>query len=280
MSESKSPLASSLPLILIAGILGGALWFCGEANVFPHAKAGAIAVGFGLLGALVGVLSKAQSAVVDQGKAAGDAQTAIAGQIAAAIEKSQAGLVAELQKSQKEIGAFAAQLNTANQASQKTFGDFAATLRQAMGDSQDGLAKTLAGQTTKLGELAPAFHEQAVAAFTSHRNMLQSALDEVQKNSEAWRARFESSINAHASSIDKSSRTLAESLDKIALVGREIEKLLQVQKTIDATLENLAKTDDFKKTISRLADHLQHSEQIIKEATKPRSIRLVESEAD
>jgi uncharacterized protein YecA (UPF0149 family) len=280
MSDVKSPASSAIPLVLIAAILGGGLWYCGEANVFPHAKAAAVAVGFGLLGGLFAMLAKGQASVVGAANSAGEAQTDIANKIASSIEKSQTSVTSELLKAQKEIGAFAGQLVTANQSSQKTLSDFVSGLKQVMTESQQSMAKSLADHATKVGSLGGAFHEQAVSAFTSHRNMLQSALEEIQKNSEAWRARFDSSINAHAASIEKSNKGLSDHLERIALIGRDIDKLLQVQKSIDTTLENVAKTEDFKKTMGRLAEHLENAERVIKEATKPRAIRLVESHGD
>ena len=258
MSEPKSPLASAVPLMLIAAVVGGGLWYCGEAKLFPGATSAAVAVGFALLGGLIAVMAKAQAGVVDQARSSADVQTAIAKAIADAIEKSQSGVTAELVKVQKEIGGFAGQINTANSASQKGLADFVGKVSNLGGD----------------------WSTQVMGAFTAHRNMLQGALEEVQKNSEAWRARFESSVNAHAASIEKSNRALAESLEKIALIGRDIDKLLHVQQTIDTSLENMSRTEDFKRTIGRLAEHLESVERTLKETAKPRSIRLVETHAD
>jgi hypothetical protein len=258
MSESKSPLASAVPMMLVAAVVGGALWYCGEAQVFPHAKAAAAAFGFALLGGLVAVLARGQASVSQEAKASGDAQTAVAKAIAEAIEKSQAGVVGELGKLQKEIAAVGAQLNSANAASQKGLGDFVG----------------------KVSNLGADWSGQVLGAFKAHRDMLQTALEELQKHGEGWRARFEAAVNGHAGSIEKSNRSLAETLEKIALVGRDIDKLLQVQKTIDTSLENMSRTEDFKRTIGRLAEHLESVERTLKETAKPRSIRLVETHAD
>jgi hypothetical protein len=258
MSASKSPLASALPLLALSALLGGVLWHLGESGLFAAGKTVAVALGFALLGGLLGVMARGQGEAVAQAKSGAEAQMDLAKTIADAIAKSQAGVAEQLQKAQQEIGGFAKQTQASGEAIRLGLSEFSG----------------------KAGNLGAGWSEQVMGAFKAHRDMLQSALEEVQRNSEAWRARFESSINAHSAGIEKSNRELAGTLEKIALLGRDIEKLLKVQETIDTTLENMARTDDFKRTMGRLAEDLENVERVLKDANRPRAIRLVESQAD
>lgn len=70
---------------------------------------------------------------------------------------------------------------------------------------------------------------------------------------------------------------LARQLDKVSGVASSVEKLLQLQKSVDGTLAGVSATSEFKETLVELRRHLAEADQILKDARKPRKVRLVES---
>ena len=69
---------------------------------------------------------------------------------------------------------------------------------------------------------------------------------------------------------------VAKQLDRVAGVASSVDELLQLQKKVDATLKTVTVTNEFQTTLSGLRQHLSEADSLLKEARKPRKIRLVE----
>jgi hypothetical protein len=69
---------------------------------------------------------------------------------------------------------------------------------------------------------------------------------------------------------------VAKQLDRVAGVASSVESLLQLQKNVDATLKTVTVTNEFQSTLAGLRQHLSEADSLLKEARKPRKIRLVE----
>jgi ABC-type transporter Mla subunit MlaD len=89
-----------------------------------------------------------------------------------------------------------------------------------------------------------------------------------------------SAFKEHAEKITAASEGLQAQLDRIAQLGKEIEKVLHVQQTVDGTLKAVAATEEFRRTLETLNKHVEASDALLREAAKPRTIRLVESDGE
>lgn len=69
---------------------------------------------------------------------------------------------------------------------------------------------------------------------------------------------------------------VAKQLDRVAGVASSVDELLQLQKKVDATLKTVTVTNEFQTTLAGLRQHLSEADSLLKEARKPRKIRLVE----
>lgn len=69
---------------------------------------------------------------------------------------------------------------------------------------------------------------------------------------------------------------VAKQLDRVAGVASSVDELLQLQKKVDATLKTVTVTNEFQSTLAGLRQHLTEADELLKEARKPRQIRLVE----
>ena len=82
---------------------------------------------------------------------------------------------------------------------------------------------------------------------------------------------------AAAEKMSQGQGELAKQLEKVAGVASSVENLLQLQKSVDGTLSGVTATSEFKETLVELRRHLAEADQILKDARKPRKVRLVES---
>ncbi len=64
---------------------------------------------------------------------------------------------------------------------------------------------------------------------------------------------------------------------KIVALGKLIKRLSE---RIEGTLKEIAASEEFKATLEELRTHLHESDQLLREAAKPRAIRLVETDED
>lgn len=299
MAESKSPFSAAIPVILPLAVIGGGLGYLIESGKFPLGPvAGAMAVGFGLLGAFLayqGQLLRRLGAAADQQQ---NVQSDLARQVADAVNSAQAGLAEQLKGSEKSL---------------KTVSDamtgIAAQVTQAYGGGADKLAAVLQGHKDDMNKLGVMWADQIHGVFEQHQKMVQSAVNAMNAAGEEWRTkllaglkeqfgRVESSLAAivtngeslsgklltgmqdQVSGIATSSRTLGDAVNRLGALGQDIEKLLHVQKAVDSTLETISKTEEFKKTIVRLSEHLAESDRLLREVSKPKTIRLVEQAID
>lgn len=96
-----------------------------------------------------------------------------------------------------------------------------------------------------------------------------------------------SSADALAAAQEKASARLAQAqdaiakqLDRIAGLASTIDQTLQLQKSVDGTLKGVTAAEEFKSTLLELKRHLADSDQLLKNAARPRTLRLVENPAE
>ena len=56
--------------------------------------------------------------------------------------------------------------------------------------------------------------------------------------------------------------------------------MLHVQQSVDETLKAVATSEEFRKTLETLNKHVEASDALLREAARPKTIRLVESDGD
>jgi hypothetical protein len=281
MAQQSNPLIKSIPIILPFLLVGGALaYFSNGRSPDAWPTIALVAIGFGLAGTIVGVLLQATDRIgqsLAKNESTGDD---FAGKVSHSLTAAQGAFVEQIKASQKQMETFTQQLVKSSESSQQVLGAFNAQLKEVFGTGSKEMQQGFSAHAEALSGLGKAWADEIHAVFKAHRDMLQTALDQLHAAGETWRTKVDASFVHHSSATDATVRELVKSLQHVAAMGQDFEKLLHVQHTIDATLENLSKTEDFKKVVDRLATHLEMSDKLLKEVTKPRAIRLVESHGD
>ena len=86
------------------------------------------------------------------------------------------------------------------------------------------------------------------------------------------------SMTALAGAQAKFVDQLAKSQEQAPALASSIDNVLKLQQAVDGTLKGVTVTDEFKSTLVELKRHLAESDQLLKNAAKPRTIRLVEKD--
>lgn len=144
-------------------------------------------------------------------------------------------------------------------------------ISQAFGAHTRDLEKAFssAGAQLKDGGLAGA--QQLQAALQQQATTSAQNFDGVTKQ-------LKNMLTEHAAAVQSANQSLAGQLEKITDLARSIEKVLHVQETVNASLQGVATSGEFQKTLTTLRTHLEASDQLLREAAKPRTIRLVENQ--
>ncbi len=125
--------------------------------------------------------------------------------------------------------------------------------------------------------------ENAAKAFETAASKLADALSahaqQLDKVETAAREQLKGVLTQHADSMTKSAAAIASQLDKIMQLEKDIQQVLHVQQVVDGSIKAVSGAEEFKATLAALRKHLEQSDSLIREATKPRTIRLVEQEA-
>lgn len=140
-------------------------------------------------------------------------------------------------------------------------------------NTRKALADTTGALTTGFEGCAGKFQ----SVFGGHAEEVQNALQGI---GGVWKDQIAGILSEHAQKLSESNTALAAELDKIAALEKDIVKVLHVQETIEGTLKEIAASEEFKATLEELRTHLQESDQLLREAAKPRTIRLVEADDD
>lgn len=95
-----------------------------------------------------------------------------------------------------------------------------------------------------------------------------------------WSQRIGSALADQLAKFESSQQALAAQLEKIASLQQSIEKVLQIQQVVDGTIKTVAASEEFAKLVSALREHLEASDKLLREVSRPRTIRLVETEIE
>jgi hypothetical protein len=131
--------------------------------------------------------------------------------------------------------------------------------------------KSLEEVSGKLASALSGATDKFQSALTGHAQQLEKA-------ESAGRDQLKGLLTQHADSLQKASQAIAGQLDKIMQLEKDIQQVLHIQQVVDGTLKSVTTTDEFKQTLATLRKHLETSDGLLREVSKPRTIRLVESE--
>ena len=132
---------------------------------------------------------------------------------------------------------------------------------------------TPAAAATTLAAGAGKSVEAAVGNLDASAKKLGEKLAEAAASAAATLAAAE---EKSAGRLAQNQAEVAKQLDRVAGVASSVESLLQLQKSVDATLKTVTVTNEFQATLAGLRQHLLEADSLLKEARKPRKIRLVE----
>ena len=186
------------------------------------------------------------AAAADFAQAAGKAAT----ESLAALAAAQAKFVDQLAKSQDQAAALAA----------KAQQDAAAQLAKAQAEAAAQIAKT---QSEASAQVAKAQTEAAAQIAKSQTDMA---------------AQLTAALDQSSAKIGAAQTEVATQLGRVTALASTIDNVLKLQQAVDGTLKGVTVTDEFKSTLVELKRHLAESDQLLKNAAKPRTIRLVEKD--
>ena len=179
----------------------------------------------------------------------------------AALAAAQSKFADQLAKSQAEASAVFA----------KTQQEAAAQLAKAQQDASAQLAKA---------------HQEAAAQVVKAQQDAVAQIVKTQQESSALIAKTQTDMTAKLSAsqeqssavLGKAQTEIAAQLGRVTALAATIDNVLKLQQAVDGTLKGVAVTDEFKSTLVELKRHLSESDALLKNAAKPRTIRLVEKD--
>ncbi|HMP72557.1 MAG TPA: hypothetical protein PKE55_04765 [Kiritimatiellia bacterium] len=195
----------------------------------------------------------------------------LAGELGASIDQS---FKSYMPQPDKVSSAITGSVETAMKQLQST----QAALLDKLSTHEKETVQGLAGAKTSLdgiaGQLAQALdagQQKMTASFDGGASKLSTAL-------ESSASAIQTALSQHADHLNQASSALAAQLEKIAGLEKDIQKLLHLQEATDASIKSFSASSEFKELLAALRQHLQASDKLLEQATKPRTIRLVERE--
>ena len=171
--------------------------------------------------------------------------------------------------------------------------DFAQTASKAAADSMAALAAAqakfvdqLAKSQDQAAALAAKAQQDAAAQLAKAQAEAAAQIAKAQSEAAAQLAKAQADMAAKlTTALEQSSAKIgtaqtevATQLGRVTALASSIDNVLKLQQAVDGTLKGVAVTDEFKSTLVELKRHLAESDQLLKNAAKPRTIRLVEKD--
>ena len=168
----------------------------------------------------------------------------------AALAAAQTKFADQLAKSQEQAFALAA----------KAQQDAAALAAKAQQEATSQLTKAQADAAAQIAKA----QTEAAAQIAKAQGDMAAKLAAAQQES--------------AAQLAKTQDKVADQLGRVTGIAASIDQIFKLQQAVDGTLKGVAVTDEFKSTLVELKRHLAESDQLLKNAAKPRTIRLVEKD--
>ncbi|MDD2240900.1 MAG: hypothetical protein PHI93_09615 [Kiritimatiellae bacterium] len=149
--------------------------------------------------------------------------------------------------------------------------EFAQAVAASVTASTESLEKAQTSFATQLVQI----QEQSTAQLTKAQADAAAQMAKAQQDASAQLAQAQQDGNRQ---LAKAQDTIAEQLGRVTELASSIDAILKLQQAVDGTLKGVAVTDEFKSTLTALKQHLAESDELLKAAAKPRTIRLVEKD--
>lgn len=133
------------------------------------------------------------------------------------------------------------------------------------------VAKTVADSTASLADSQNRFAEQLTKAEADAAAQIAKAQSEAA-------AQIAKAQQESAAELAKSQDKVTEQLGRVSDIAGSIDNIFKLQQAVDGTLKGVAVTDEFTSTLAEFKKHLAASDELLKNASKPRTIRLVEKD--
>lgn len=186
--------------------------------------------------------------------------------MASAVTEAAAGAARktgeEIEKIQKHLVESQMSLLEKWQGSEKKAADQLASIEKTLGKA----CADLAAGATKMDD-----------ALRGHIKGLKEGLA---STFSAAKDELEPILKQHAEKLKEANQELAAQLEKIISLEKEIQKVLHVQEVTDGTLKTVAASEEFVKMMGTLRSHIEESDKLLREVSKPRTIRLIETETE
>lgn len=204
-------------------------------------------------------------------------------EFAQTVAKSVSDSVASLAAAQTK---FADQLAQSQQGAStslaKSLQDAAAQMAKAQQEASAQLAKAHQEAAAPIAKA----HQEAAAQVVKAQQEASAQIAKAQQDASALVAKAQGEMSSKLSStqeqssaqLAKAQTEVATQLGRVTALASSIDNILKLQQAVDGTLKGVTVTEEFKSTLLELRRHLAESDQLLKNAAKPRSIRLVEKE--
>lgn len=128
--------------------------------------------------------------------------------------------------------------------------------------------------------LASGFGELVVKFDAALKGYASEVENSLRGLGEHWSESVSGTLSEHARQISEANQVLGAQIEKIATLEQQIVSVLHLQETMEGTIRELAASQEFEATLSALRAHLAESDQLLREAAKPRTIRLIEADGE
>ena len=241
-----------------------------------------------LAGALGGAINKAFKDYVPQPEQTAAALKSAVEGVVRDVAREVERLETTLAKSQSElIGKWmdaATNTTTDLKSAEKALSAVVNDLTGGLSSNMDKMKAAFSAHTHDLdkamGTLAGRVKEMQSLELTKLQEALAGSVAQISKTGENWGSQLQNALGDNLNRMTAASQNLAAQLEKIAALETDIEKVLHVQGAVEQTMKAVASTEEFKKTMDAIRAHLEESDKMLRELAKPRTIRLVETEAE
>lgn len=139
------------------------------------------------------------------------------------------------------------------------------------------------GNDTAAGAMqdyAGSLGEATAAAAESLSAAMEKSSGALAKLQEASAAQISAAQEKSIKQLNEAQDKVAQQLARVTDLAAQIDKVLQVQQTVEGTLKGVSSSEAFTSTLSELKRHLAESDELLKQVAKPRTIRLIENEVE
>jgi hypothetical protein len=171
--------------------------------------------------------------------------------------------------------------------------DYETSLRDLSGRLAESMATAGTSFETSMKQVADDVHEQEQSLISSRRTIaqeesdrLRKMLSEVQESAQrvaseyqASAAQLESTTRDSARQSLEAAQSLSDRMTSITQMASAIEDLLHIEQSIHKGLDGISASDEFRRTLTNLREHLETTDAFCKRLSKPKVITLREEVA-